>query len=199
MPSWLFDNPIALVVGIAAIWVFMRFGIGSRRGGPGLAALLRREKALKPVGMGRAAIATLIETTRRFAGAEPGLRGLILAGPFAARTAGPQSTVSFILIAEEPQAYADRDWIARWPYPQVGHPVLGHETGGADGITHRLSLRGSPPIAFHFVRFDAFDVPADLAPLFEDGAETLDDPSGLAEKLRRHWIDRINHAKDGPP
>jgi hypothetical protein len=49
---------------------------------------------------------------------------------------------------------------------------------------------------FHVVRFDTLDLPPALTAILSEGTETLDDPSGLAEKLRRHWIDQITHQKE---
>lgn len=196
MPAWLFDNPVALVGAIAVIWFALRFLVAPKRGAPGLRGMFAREKPAVIEGMGRAAIGTLVEEMRCFALAEPGLRGLILAGPFAARRADQRSVVTFILVAEDPAAYADSGWLTRWGYPAQDHPVLEAvplppEAGR--GLTIRM--RGAPIVIVHAVRFDQLDPPHGLAAALMAGSETLDDPSGLAEKLRRHWVDFLNHAK----
>lgn len=194
--SWFIDHPIALIGVVAAFWFGLRFIVGPKRGAPGLNMFFAREQPVKLDGLGPAAITTLLETSRRFALAEPGLRGLILAGPFAAHEASAGSTVTLIFLAEAPEHYAGQDWVARWGYAEHGHPVLTIDTHAEDAtIAHRLALRGAPPVTACFARMDRLEPPPRMQAALGQGAETLDDPTGLADKLRRRWIEQINHRK----
>lgn len=190
MPSFLTDRAFLLIAGIAAIWFFMRFIVGPRRGAPRLADMFARERPTVTTGMGTEAIATLIADTKSFVSSRADTRGLILAGPFAAAAGVAGSTVTFVVISDDPAAFAGPGWIDGWSYPARSHPILTREEaleGGA--ITQRLALRGSPPLVFHFVKIDVLDPPDSLRPALAAGTMTLDDPTGIAGKLRRHWTD----------
>lgn len=189
------DNTFLLLIAVAGFWFTARFLIGPKRGAPGLKAMFGREKPVPLMGIGKDAIATLLADARKFVVAAPDLRGLILAGPFAAEAAGSRSTVTLIVLAEDVAPYADKEWLARWPYPARGHTITDHriDQGAAETI-HRLTLRGSPPLEIHFVRVNQLDVPPSLHRTLAEGAESIDDPAGLAEKLRLHWGEQIRAA-----
>lgn len=195
MTGWSLNNPLLLLAGIAGIWFTMRFIVGPKRGAPGLSALFRRETAAQIKGMGRKAIATVIEDTRQFVVAAADLRGLVLAGPFAVRTATPTSAVVLIVFCEDISGYADKGWLARWAYPARGHLITGHDIEQTPpGILHRIRLRGAPPLELHFVRLDGIDPPKALLPALAEGSVTIEDPSGLVEKLRLHWASQLRKA-----
>ena len=188
MPAFIADNALMLILAVAGFWFTARFLVGPKRGAPGLGIFFRRERAVRHAGLGKEAIATLIEDTRQMVLAAPDLRGLVLAGPFAVQAATSQSAVSFMILCEAIEPYSGKVWLARWNYPARGHAILEHRiVAGAMEALHLLNLRGSPPIRLHFVRMDSLAPPPTLIAAMREGAATLDDPSGLAEKLRIHW------------
>lgn len=190
-----FDSPFLLLVGVAGLWFAARFLLGPKRGAPGLKAMFGREKPAPLIGIGKDAIATLLADARKFVVAAPDLRGLILAGPFAAKAAESRSTVTLVVLAEDIAPYAGQEWLARWPYPARGHTITEHriDHGAAEAI-HRMTLRGSPPLEIHFVRASQSDVPPSLHQALAEGAATIDDPAGLVEKLRLRWSEQIRAA-----
>ncbi|KAF0231592.1 MAG: hypothetical protein FD175_500 [Beijerinckiaceae bacterium] len=193
MTGWSLDNPLLLLAGIAGIWFTMRFIVGPKRGAPGLRVLFGREAPVQLKGMGREAIATVLEDTRQFVVASADLRGLVLAGPFAVRSATPTSAVVLVIFCDDISGYADKGWLDRWAYPARGHLITGHDTEQTpSGSTHRIRLRGAPQVELHFVRMDGIDPPKALAPALAKGSATIEDPSGLVEKLRLHWAAQLH-------
>lgn len=190
------DNTFLLLIAVAGFWFAARFLIGPKRGAPGLKAMFGREKPVPLMGIGKDAIATLLADTRQFVVAAPDLRGLILAGPFAAGAARRDSIVTLVALAEDVLPYAGKEWLAGWPYPARGHAVTDHRIDhGAAETIHRMTLRGSPPLEVHFVLVSQLDVPPSLLQALTEGAESIDDPAGLAEKLRLRWSEQIRVAK----
>ncbi|MCA0400175.1 MAG: hypothetical protein LCH38_05090 [Proteobacteria bacterium] len=190
MPQITPGNVVWLLVAIGAFWFFMRFVLGPKRGAPGLREMFRREKQVALEGMGVEAIKTLLEDTRAFVVAEPELRGLILAGSFAAKRANTKSAAILVVMADDPGHYSGEEWLPRWSYPGRGHTILSHHIEHRPGeVEHRFSLRGAPLLRLYFLRFDTPQVPASLSDAIAAGAETIEDPTGLTEKLRRHWRD----------
>lgn len=186
------DNAFFLLIAIAGFWFMVRFVIAPKRGAPGLGAMFRREKPVRLEGLGKDAIATLIGDARAFVVGDMRLRGLVLAGPFAAVAAEPRSKVILIALADDADAYSGKEWLSRWAYPGRGHEILGHEVQAyVNGVGHRFTLRGSPPLEIHFVRFDCLHAPPLLRPDVAEGTETIDDPSGIAEKLRLRWVEEV--------
>ncbi len=185
--GWL-DNSFLLLLGVAGIWFYLRFVIGPRRGGPSLRSFFRREARETVDGLGQKAIATLLADTRAFVTEEAALRGLILAGPFAARSARAGSLVTLIALSDAPQAYLGSDWLLRWAYPARGHKVLWQREEQAAGqVVQHLGLRGAPPLEIHFVTVDHAAPPENLLPALAFGTKVIDDPAGQAERLRRRW------------
>ena len=189
------DNAFLLLIAVAGFWFTARFLIGPKRGAPGLKAMFGREKPVPLMGIGKDAIATLLADARQFVVAAPDLRGLILAGPFAVEAARRDSTVMLVVLAEDVSRYAGKEWLPRWPYPARGHTITDHRIDhGAAETIHWMTLRGSPPLEIHFVHVSQLDVPPSLHRALAEGAESIDDPAGLAEKLRLRWSEQIRRA-----
>lgn len=185
--GWL-DNSFLLLLGAAAVWFVLRFILGPKRGAPTLGSFFRREPAATVEGLGRKAIATLLDDSKAFVMGENALRGLLLAGPFAARSANITSSVTLIALCDAPESYAEPDWLLRWAYPARGHKVLEQRVVQEPGhVTHHLALRGAPPIEFHFIVPDRAAPPEPLLDALKRGLSVVDDAAGQAERLRRHW------------
>lgn len=185
--GWL-DNSFLLLLGVAGVWFFMRFVLGPKRGGPTFASFFRREARETVEGLGQKAISTLVADTRALVVAEPGLRGLLLAGPFAARAGKMTSHVTFVLLTDAPEKYRDEEWLLRWAYPARGHKVVTQREAVEPGhVTHHLTLRGAPPVEMHFVAADRAAAPETLRAALRIGWSVLEDPTGQAERLRRRW------------
>lgn len=193
MPAFSMNNPIVLILAVAVLWFFARFVLGRKGGVRGLGSMFRREAPTVLKGVGSEALKTLIDDTRKLVGAEAGLRGIVLAGPFAAKAADGHSTATLIIPAEHPVSYSGDGWLAKWPYIARGHAVQAHEiVVGAGDVEHRFTLRGAPKLIVHFVSSAAQDAPPALRAVIGVGTQTLDDPTGQVDKLRRHWVDKID-------
>lgn len=200
MSTGLLDNAFLLLLGAAGVWFVLRFVLGPRRGAPSLASFFRREPRESVEGLGQKAIATLLADMRSFVAGEEALRGLLLAGPFAARQAKRNSLVTFIALGPAPERFTSEDWLLRWAYPARGHKILTQESETAPGlVTHHLTLRGAPPVVVHFVAYDTPELPEPLRPAFVEGASVIEDPTGLAERLRRRWEHLIAAAGRATP
>lgn len=186
------QNTVMLLVAVAGFWFFARFVVAPRRGaGPGLRAMFRRERVMPRIGLGRDAIATLLDDTREFVVDEEALRGLILAGPFAAKLAEAESLVTLILLTDTPARFAGDDWLARWRYIRRGHDVIDHQIETHEsGATHRMTLRGAPPLVMRFEHFPTLAPPVGLEAALDEGSATIEDPAGQAEKLRLSWAEQ---------
>lgn len=188
------QNAMLLLVVVAGFWFTVRFVVAPRRGAPGLTDMFRREAAAPTIGLGREAIASLLADTRQFAIDEAGIRGLLLAGSYAAKEAEPSSPVVLVALADEPQLYRGEDWLARWRYITRGHEVLTRdETADAGIVRHRFRLRGAPPVEFHFLTQTA-QIGDALEEVFEDGLAVIDDPAGQAAKFRQNVLARLDNS-----
>lgn len=182
------DNAFLLLVAIAGFWFVARFVAGPRRGAPGLRGMFTRESPVKREGMDSAAIATLLGDARKFVAGEAALHGLILAGPFAAGTALPDSTVTLVAFGESVAAYAGPEWLARWAYPAREHAVRQHDIAATGaGFLHRLELRGAPPLVFAFLPPDAALPEAPLREALETGMRIVEDPAGRVGQVVERW------------
>lgn len=194
MPSFLADNAHYLLLAIIGVWFAARFlvmpGGGRRRGG--LAALFRREGAVIAKGLGEPAIRTLLDDCRDFARGQPDLRGLVLAGPFAAGTASPESPITLIFLAETTSPYAAPKALGAWAYPGRGHTVTADrvETDG-DVVLRHMVLRGAPPVELAFVPANAATVPATLVQAVKIGVKPQEDPTGQAAALALAWREAV--------
>lgn len=191
MPSFLADNAPYLLLAVVGFWFAARFLVMPGRGRGGLAGMFRREAPVSEGGLDQAAIRTLVEDSRAFARQRPDLRGLLLAGGFAAGTARPDARVFLIFLAENPAAYAGPESLSGWPYPARGHAIVTQESGAEDGaMLHRLTLRGAPPVTLAFIALEGQGLPAPLESAVGAGCLVLDDPSGQALSRRHAWRDR---------
>lgn len=194
MPSFLADNAHYLLLAIIGVWFAARFLVmpGGRRRKGGLAALFRRESVVKTQGLGEPALRTLLDDSRDFARGRPDLRGLLLAGPFAAGTASPESPITLIFLTETPSAYAEPEALGTWAYTGRGHTVITDrvETDG-DVVLRHLVLRGAPPVELAFVPANATTVPVALVQAVKIGVKPQDDPTGQAAALALAWREAV--------
>ncbi len=187
------QNAIFLLVAVAGFWFTVRFVVAPRRGAPGLGAMFSRETATPKIGLGREAIASLLADTRQFAIGESGIRGLLLAGAYAAKEAEPSSPVVLVALADDPQLYRGEDWLTRWSYLKRGHDVHSRNEAEDGGIVRQqFRLRGAPPIDFHFLKSQDAKLPEALDEAFAEGLTVIDDPAGLAAKFRLATLARIS-------
>lgn len=191
MPALIAENALLIILAIAGFWFVARVLGGPRNARSSLSGMFSREKPVSLTGLGKVAIATLLEDTRKFVVAAPDLRGLILAGPFAKEAATSHTPVTLIILAEDIEPYSGKPWLARWGYLARGHMIMEHkiEIEGPEA-QHSLTLRGSPPLRIHFVRMDLLDPPATLKTALAEGTATIEDPTGIAEKIRVHWAEQ---------
>lgn len=199
MAGFSFNNALLLLLAIGGLWFAARFILGPRRGAPSLKSMFSRQVAVQQKGLGKDTIRTLLEDTRAFVVGTPDLRGLILAGPFAVEAATPASTVTLAILCTDSAQYSDKTWLPRWAYPARGHPISAHAiTVLPQEAVHIITLRGSPPVALHFVQGDLGEAPLSLHAALGTGTILIEDPSGFAEKLRLHWLDTIRNTRSGP-
>lgn len=194
MPSFLADNAHYLLLAIIGVWFAARFLVmpGGRRRKGGLAAMFRREAEVMAKGLGEPAIRTLLDDSRDFARSRPDLRGLVLAGPFAAGTASPESPITLIFLAESPSPYATPEALGTWAYIGRGHTVTANRVEtDRDMVLHHLTLRGAPPVELAFVPADATAVPAALVQAVTIGMKPQDDPTGQAAALALAWREAV--------
>lgn len=185
------QNALYLMIAVAGFWFTVRFVVAPKRGAPGLGAMFRREAATPAIGLGREAIASLLADARQFAIHEPGIRGLLLTGAYAAKAGEPKSPVVLVALAEAPDLYKDTDWLARWAYLKRGHEVLSQEVSEDNGfVEHRLKLRGAPPVLFYFIGLHETSLPGALDDAFDEGVTVIDDPAGVAARFRQTVLTR---------
>lgn len=195
MPSLLAENAHYLLIAILGIWFALRFILAPGSKGPGgkrsgLAAMFRRERPVETGGLGQGAISTLLADSKAFAQARPDLRGLVLAGPFAAGTARPDSPVTLVFLAEDPARYALPTALEGWGYPARGHAVLGYDVRTEPwGARHELRLRGAPPLILAFVVAQGAACPSDLADAAGQALRIIEDPAGQARVLHEAWLE----------
>jgi hypothetical protein len=198
MPALTIENGFYVMLAIVGFWFTVRFVIGPKRGAPRFGAMFGREKPVKLAGVGKEAIATLLQDISRFMARENAMRGLILAGPFAGNSAEAKSIVTLVAVCEDLSGYIGKEWVENWQYPARGHAIIRHEIVVDPGmITHDMTLRGAPALVIHFVRTDASSPPERFSAALEEGSQTLEDSTGVTEKLRRNWADVIARARNG--
>lgn len=189
MTSFLTQNAHYLLIAILGIWFAMRFVItpGGKRAG--LAGMFRRERRVERGGLGEAAIRTLLQDSQHFASAAPDMRGLLLAGPFAAGQAQPDSTITLIFLAESTARFEQPEALSSWPYPARDHAILRHEVEASTEMAlHRLGLHGAPPMVLAFVPAAGQALPASLKEAVGQGLRVIEDPAGQAQALRQAWL-----------
>jgi hypothetical protein len=192
MTSFLTQNAHYLLLAILGIWFAMRFVILPRGSRKGLATMFRRERGVERGGLGEEAIRTLLQDSQRFVTTMPDLRGLLLAGPFAAGRAQPSSTITLICLAESTARFEGPTALALWSYPARDHAILRHEVeAGTDMVLHRLGLHGAPPTVFAFVPAAGHDLPPGLREAIGQGLRVIEDPAGQAQALRQAWLSTL--------
>jgi hypothetical protein len=146
------DQALMVLAGVAVIWLAMRFLYRPKGARASLGAFFKREPVETVPGLGVAAIRSLVDDLQDFARQQDGLRGLILAGPFAIHRADSRSILTAIFIAQDLTGQDDPAYLASWAYPARGHPVQSHQIERFAGvILHRIRLRGAPPLELAFV------------------------------------------------
>jgi hypothetical protein len=191
MPSFFAENAPYLLLAVVGFWFAARFLVMPGRKGSGLAAMFRREAPVREAGLDQAAIRTLVEDSRTFARQRPDIRGLLLAGDFAAGTARPDSSVVLVFLTDNPGVLSGKAGLSGWSYPERGHAVVTHDVSTEDGaVLHRLVLRGAPPVMLAFVGTEGRALPASLAAPIRAGCQVLDDPAGQAAARRQDWRER---------
>ena len=191
------SNPLLLVGGIILIWFVARFGFGRRYGAPSFGGMFAREARMVEHGLGPEALRTLLDDFRSLVAADNGLRGLILAGPFASHQGSARSGATVIALSTDAPAYAGRGWFARWPYINRGHLVISHaESAVSDAILHRLTLRGAPELVVMFLDIDAAEPPVEIAAALAQGAIVVETGTSDAKALLERWDLRNTHRKE---
>jgi hypothetical protein len=115
------------------------------------------------------------------------LRGLILAGPFAARKADATSHVTAILLSTDLSGQDGALALAGWPYPSRGHDIRKRAVETGEGYAlHRLTLRGAPPVELAFVLIGT-KLPLVLAEALAQGALARDIGTSEAELQLQRW------------
>jgi hypothetical protein len=183
------NQGLMLLAGVAGIWLAMRFLY--RPKGAGLGAMFRREPAIATPGIGIEALRSMVDDLETFVRNTESLRGLIVAGPFAARKADAASHVTAILISTDLSGQDGPLALAGWPYPARGHEIRERQVETGDGyILHRLTLRGAPPVELAFVLASASQ-PTVLAEALAKGALARNLGTQDAEVLLQRWAVRI--------
>lgn len=181
------DSALLILAGVAGLWFTTRFLYRPKGSSGGLGSLFRRERAEAVPGIGLEALRSLSEDLVTFAKAEIALRGVILAGPFAARQANAASDVTAILISTDLTGQDEQAYLRRWPYIRRGHDIRAHRLERVPGgLIHRLTLRGAPSIVLAFIEGDA-PLPPALEPALKQGATFFDIGTGDAEALLSRW------------
>ena len=193
------SNLFLLLGGVALVWLFLRFGLGPRRGAPGLGSMFRRERAVRIRGLDSAAIATLVRDAEALVAGSPELDGLALTGPFADSSADPASEVvlATVMRGEAPQMEA---FLARWAYPARGHRLREQASEGhALGLRLRLRLAGAPPVRWEMLAANApFEPDAELARALRHGFTILDSGSGALKTRLAALKDQHQKRGDAP-
>lgn len=185
------ETALPIVLAMAVLWIATRAMAGKKLGGVSLGGMFTREKPLVTSGLGEPAIKTLLEDVKAFVHAERAARGLILAGPFAEAAAKPEDEVTFVILVDDLADYRDTLWRARWPYPARGHLIRDHQIEAVEGaVLHRMSLRGAPPLAFHFVELGLAKAPVAIAKALNRGAKPIETGTDAARVALQRWQDQ---------
>lgn len=190
------DQGLLLLAGVAGIWFAMRFLYRPKGGVGGLTSMFRREAAVVLPGIGIEALRSMIDDLETLVRNTESLRGLIVAGPFAARKADATSHVTAILLSTDLGGQDGPMALSGWPYPSRGHEIRERQVETGEGyVLHRLTLRGAPPVELAFVRIGSA-LPPVLAEALSQGAIARDIGTSEAEIQLGRWnIQPIRKAK----
>ena len=182
------ENGLYVIGAIAVLWFVARSGFGQKGRSSGLLGMFKREKALPRIGMGPEALKTLLDDLKSMEAQDACLRGLILAGPFAAKTAKADSIVTCIALCTDMERYTGRNWLARFPYIARGHLVQDFKSDAIEGgILHHLRLRGAPPLALYVVEPALAKPPAMIMARLQEGAIALATGTSDAKTALARW------------
>jgi hypothetical protein len=185
------DQGLMLLAGVAGIWLAMRFLYRPKGPKSGLLTMFKREPAMVVPGIGIEALRSMVDDLETFVRNTESLRGLIIAGPFASRTADATAHVTAILISHDLAGQETPMALSGWPYPSRGHEIRERQVESGEGyVLHRLTLRGAPPVELAFVRPEA-ELPPALSPALSQGAMPRDLGTNEAEIVLKRWNIRI--------
>jgi len=185
------ETALPIVLAMAVLWFGTRMMAGKKMSGVSLGSMFQREKPLVKSGLGEPAIKTLLEDVKAFVHGERAVRGLILAGPFAEAAAAPEDEVTFVILVDDLTDYRDTLWRARWPYPARGHLIRDHQIETVEGAAlHLLSLRGAPPLRFHFVETGLAKAPSATVKALNRGAKPIETGTDAARPTLQRWQDQ---------
>jgi hypothetical protein len=180
------EHALMVLAGVSVIWFAMRFLYRPKGKISSFGRFFRREPVEVVHGLGIAALRSLIDDLQDFARQQDGLRGLIIAGPFAAHRADSRSVLTAIFISHDLAGQDEPGYLAGWAYPGRGHVVQNHQVSQYPGlIVHRLNLRGAPPMEIAFV-LSGQARPEPLAAALDIGAL----PSALGTEDAQAHLDR---------
>jgi len=181
------DQGLMLLAGVAGIWLAMRFLYRPKTGSGGFMAMFRREPAMTVPGIGIEALRSMVDDLETLVRGTESLRGLILAGPFAARKADATSHVTAILLSTDLSGQDGPLALAGWPYPARGHEIRERAVETGEGYAlHRLTMRGAPSVELAFVLIGAKQPPV-LAEALTQGALARDIGTNEAELQLKRW------------
>lgn len=181
------DQGLMLLAGVAGIWLAMRFLYRPKTASGGFLAMFRREPAIAVPGIGIEALRSMVDDLETLVRSTESLRGLILAGPFAARKADATSHVTAILLSTDLAGQDSPLALAGWPYPARGHEIRERAVESGEGYAlHRLTMRGAPPVELAFVLIGA-KLPPVLAEALSEGALARDIGTSEADLQLRRW------------
>lgn len=181
------DQGLMLLAGVAGIWLAMRFLYRPRSAAGGFLRMFRREPAIVVPGIGVEALRSMVDDLETLVKNTESLRGLIIAGPFAARKADATSHVTAVLLSTDLAGQDGPLALAGWPYPARGHEIRERKIETGEGYAlHRLTLRGAPPVELAFVLIGA-KLPPVLADALAEGALARDIGTNEAEIQLRRW------------
>ncbi|CAN1571034.1 hypothetical protein MCEMSEM23_03240 [Rhabdaerophilaceae bacterium] len=189
------NSGLLIIGGIAMIWFATRHLYGPKRPRVSMLGMFRREAVGVVPGLGIAALRSMIDDLVTLVKNTQSLRGLVIAGPFAARLADPTSTVTAILFSTDLTGQGEPLALAGWPYPARGHDIRSRKVEEGDGfILHHLTLRGAPPLTIAFVRTDLDAAPEPLRAALDLGAISCEIGTRDAEVILARWsIKTIKH------
>ncbi|MCU0820131.1 MAG: hypothetical protein MUF11_12665 [Beijerinckiaceae bacterium] len=182
-----FDTGLMILAGIAGLWFTTRFLYRPKGSSGGLGSMFKREVAETVPGIGLEALRSLTDDLTAFTRNETALRGVILAGPFVAKSANAASDVTAILVSNDLAGQDEAAYLRRWPYIRRGHDIRDQRLERVPGgIIHHLVLRGAPPVVLTFIKGEAA-MPPQLEPALKQGATFIDIGTGDAEALLARW------------
>lgn len=181
------DQGLMLLAGVAGIWLAMRFLYRPKSAAGGFLRMFRREPAIAVPGIGIEALRSMIDDLETLVKNTGSLRGLIIAGPFAARKADATSHVTAVLLSTDLAGQDGPLALAGWPYPARGHEIRERKVETGEGYAlHRLTLRGAPPVELAFVLIGS-KLPPVLADALSEGALARDIGTNEAEIQLGRW------------